>query len=82
MALNESALGNGAPVYKGALYVCDGAVRISPIGLNLDGTGGPAKTVADLKTLLSATTVKACDVQSRVGGVYLGPAQNKEIFEC
>jgi hypothetical protein len=68
MTLRESALLNTPPVYNGALYVADGVVRVSTIGLSLDGTGGPAKTIADLKTLLGATTIKNCDYATRSTG--------------
>jgi hypothetical protein len=69
--MRESALLDTAPVYKGELFVANtgpGATFnpvVSTIGLNLDGTGGPAKTIVDLKTLLSASIIKNCDYASR-----------------
>jgi len=68
--LTETTLADGAPVYNGQLFVADGVVKISTIGLNMDGTGGPAKTIADLKTLWSATTITNCDYARR-GSFFL-----------
>jgi hypothetical protein len=74
MALREAALLTSAPVIKGALYVANigpGASFIpvvSSLGVNPDATGGPAKTVADLKTALSATEIRNCDLSTRAGG--------------
>jgi len=81
--LTENALADTAPVHNGQLYVSDGVVKISTIGLNPDGTGGPAKTIADLKTLWSATKITTCDYASRVGGVFLATPgiSSVEIFE-
>lgn len=81
--LTENTLGDGAAVHAGQLYVADGVVKISTIGLNPDGTGGPAKTIADLKTLWGASTIKTCDYASRVGGVFIGTpgVSSVDIFE-
>jgi hypothetical protein len=68
MALQESALGAGVAVCTGQLYVADGVVRVSTIGVSLDGKSGVAKTIADLKVLWGATTIKSCDVATRMTG--------------
>jgi hypothetical protein len=68
MALRETSLANGVAVFTGQLYVADGTVRVSTIGLSLDGKSGIAKTISDLKTLWSATTVKNCDYATRSTG--------------
>ena len=57
---NEPVMANGDAVLTGQLYVVDGVVRVSTIGLP-----GAAKTVTDLKTLLSATEVRRIDVPGR-----------------
>jgi hypothetical protein len=78
MALREAALLTSAPVIKGEVYVADigpGASFVpvvSAIGLDPGGTGGPARTVADLKSALSATTIRNCDLSTRAGG-FPGP---------
>jgi hypothetical protein len=85
MALNENALSTGAAVIKGALYVANVGPSgsfvpvVSAIGINPDGGGGPAKTVADLKTLLGATTIKNCDYATRATG-FPGPGGKVSDF--
>jgi hypothetical protein len=81
--LTETALADGVAVHTGKLYVADGIVRISTIGTSIDETSGSPATVADLKTLWSATTITTCDYASRVGGVFLGTpgVQSVDIFE-
>jgi hypothetical protein len=69
MALQETALLNTAPVNNGQLFVANTGpggsfvVIKSTIGLNLDGTGGPAKTIADLKTATGATIIKTYETR-------------------
>jgi hypothetical protein len=83
--LRESTLLDTAPVCKGALFVANVGPSssfvpvVSPLGLNLDGSGGPPKTVADLKVTLSATTIKNCDLASRATG-FTGPGGKVSDF--
>jgi hypothetical protein len=71
MALGENALGTGVAVAKGQLFVANTGPNgsfipiVSTIGLNLDGTGGPAKTIADLLIALSATAIRNCNYANR-----------------
>jgi hypothetical protein len=71
MAIGEAALATGAAVHIGQLFVANiGPLGtfipiVSTIGLNLDGSGGPAKTIADLKTLTGATIVQNCNFSAR-----------------
>jgi hypothetical protein len=82
MPLQESVLGNTAPVCTGQLFVADGVVRISTIGLSLDGKTGVAKTIADLKTLWGASVIKSCDARSRQTGYpSTGGAQFNDILD-
>jgi len=81
--LTEPTLGDATLVRNGRLYVADGVVKISTIGTSIDGTTGSPATIADLKTLWSATTITTCDYASRVGGFFLGTpgVPSLEIFE-
>jgi len=53
----ETILPDHYPVHWEYLYVCDGRVRVSPIG------GGA--TVNDLKHELGVKEVRSCDIKER-----------------